>query len=607
MAVANRNVNTDTVQEDAVSVQQELFRSLLQTPHRQVDATLFLHKDQMERDPEFYARLAVYALNGGNDIRDINEAFVANLFNSEFEEIREVGYVLLQSLPPYQVARISRQFTGWHEIVHHHSTDNAMPTNGENGVTYERAKYSNKHADLDKRGKEIPRTEISLGKTSKLRERLLKVGKINHNTKQIYKETYSVRHQGLGNRRHKGMLKNAIETYLRLREVPERSRQMEGALIRAKDDMRRLYAKNNRLPQKDASGWINQWLFHNKAQEGTRLAALQQLSREEDPTKQAEIIFDNKLPFPSVVSLVNNFTPAVWVALIEAMSSQELLQSLNQMKRHGVYDNADLKKQIEAKLKKAKTSTGRMDALKAEKAAKEANISDDIKKELIDISDTQMSQKGNIKAKTAILIDKSASMSKAIEIGKIIASTLSQACIETPEVYLFDYGSKRISWTERDGDPGKKSNWDNKLKMVKAGGGTTPHKVIHDMIRADVSVEQMVIITDEGENDVGKFANDMNLYKDHFGFMPNIVIVRVPSNWGKNDDRMERSLKQRHLDVDVLDIPDASERAVSSALPNLVRMLSKKSVFDFVQEIQDIELPTRAEWDAKNNVSELPK
>lgn len=604
MAVANRNVD---VQEDVASVQQELFRSLLQTPHRQVDATLLLHREQMDRDPEFYARLAVYALNGGNDVRDINEAFVANLLNSEFPEIREVGYVLLQNLPPYQVARVSRQFTGWHEVVHQHSTDAPMPKNGENGVTYTRAKYSDKHADAEKRGKEIPRTAIALGKKSKLRERLLKAGKINYNDKQIFKETFHVTHEGLGNRRHKGMLKKAIDTYLRLREADSRRSQMEGALIRAKDDMRRLYAKNNRLAQNDENGWINQWLFKNKAEEGSRLAALQQLSRENDPTRQAEIIFDNKLPFTSVVSLVKNFTPAVWVALINAMSPQELLQSLNQMKRHGVYDNADLKAQIEAKLKKAKTSKGgRMDALKAEKAAKEANISEELRQELVDISDTQLSQKGEIKARTAILIDKSASMSRAIEIGKVIASTLSQACLEIPEVYLFDYGSNRIVWNDRDGDPKKKSSWDNKLKMVKANGGTCPNKVISDMIRANRSVEQIVLITDEGENERGRFARDLKQYEDHFGFRPNIVIVRVPSSWGA-DDRMEKSLKNNFFDVDVLEISEASERAMSAALPNLIRMLSRKSVFDFVQEIREIELPTKAGWDAQNNVADLPK
>ena len=83
----------------------EIMNSLLTTPHRDLGKVAEVHKEMLELDPIFYGHLAVWYMTNG-DVRDHKEVFVGNLLGSELAEHREAGFVLLQSLPPYQVARV---------------------------------------------------------------------------------------------------------------------------------------------------------------------------------------------------------------------------------------------------------------------------------------------------------------------------------------------------------------------------------------------------------------------------------------------------------------------------------------------------------------------
>ena len=143
-----------TLEEQGLPVHEEMFRSLLQTPHRRVDETLALHLEQFERDPNFYGKLAVYAVVGENcAVRDVNEVFIAILLASSYAAHREAGYVMFQELPPYQAARVARYFTGYDEVVKHPSYEGALPNNGQYGVSWEKARYSKNYPDESKRGK----------------------------------------------------------------------------------------------------------------------------------------------------------------------------------------------------------------------------------------------------------------------------------------------------------------------------------------------------------------------------------------------------------------------------------------------------------------------
>lgn len=571
--------------ESALSVHEVMFRTLLQTPHRNTDETLSIHLEQFNRDPNFYGHLAVWAVLGGNNaVRDVNEVFTAVMFNSNFSEHREAAYVMLQEFPPYQVDRIAKIFTGWEDRFRFASYEKKdLPESGKFGVTVEKLKNTK---------------TIDLSKVTKLKKNLVKKGLISKDTNEFTSCDYLIKHSGLKHRHYKGELRRAIRAYLRLREREENRSMAEGMLLRAKNSVYRLYFKSNTLPGGSENHWINQYLFKNITEPGSRLDALKKLSSASDPTVQAKLIVDNKIPYTSAIGAVKNITPSVLVALIESMSPQELMQNMSSLTDRGAMNNPDVKKLIEGKIKSiSKSSKVRVDALKGAVAAKMAtNLSSEVKDALIEVTDKQLKHHGQIKARTAILIDRSSSMSAAIELGKNLCAAVAQSCVggNPPIVYLFNTVPTPITWSEKDGDITLKSSWDNKLKMINANGGTEPDKTVKVMISNKQVVDQILLITDEEENYAGRFAAELKNYEKQLGIMPNVVIVRL----GKLNI-METSCKKADISVDVYNC----DKLDNVSIPNIIKLLSRKSILDLVQEILGHNLPSKEDWNKKHNMT----
>ncbi len=173
--MAKRGMANPQGTENDETVQQAMYRTLLETPHRRdVDRFIAVHREQFERDPNFYGHLAVWAVLGGNNtIRDLDDIFTAVMLVSPYPEHREAGYVMFQTLPPHQAARAINYFTGYDERICHHSYDPPMLPNDQNGMSYSRAKYGINYHDKTKVGTEIPREVIQLGAKSRLRRVLL--------------------------------------------------------------------------------------------------------------------------------------------------------------------------------------------------------------------------------------------------------------------------------------------------------------------------------------------------------------------------------------------------------------------------------------------------
>lgn len=582
--------------ENEIPVYEEMFKTLLRTPHRQVDEILDIHKEQFGRNPEFYGKLAIYAVKEGNCvIRDVNEVFIAMLLASPFRPHQEAGYVLFQDLKPYNAARVARYFTGYDEVVKRFSYEGSPPTREKNGVKWVKGRYSSKHPDQSKRGKVKPSHTIKLSRNSKLRRKLIKNGKIRSTDTEFSVQEYLVHHKCLNRKNFKGALRAAAKSYLKYRE--QNAAFMEGAILRAHKYIKSFYVRTNTLPMNDENCWINRFLWKGEVEEGSRLAALRSLQKEKDPIKQAEIIMDNRLPYPSVSSLISNFTPSIWVAVVNAMSPQELWQSVNKMKTKGAFDHKEIRNMINEKLKDiGKADKKKVDALKGEKVLEVVEGLDEETRSIIeDVTNKQLKQHGEIGLKTALLIDKSGSMTNAIELGKRLAAAIAQACRKgnDPIVYLFDNFPTLIEWNEEDGDIAAKSAWDKKLSMTYASGGTSPASVVRAMMTKDIQVEQMILVTDEGENYIDQFSGQLKEYEKKYGYLPSVVVVRIGTYY-KN--RMVDSLKKQNVNVDVLECNDID----AVAIPNLINLLSRKSIFDLVQDILALKLPPRAAWDKKH-------
>lgn len=582
--------------ESQPSVQEEIFNTLLKTPHRSVDEILEIHRQQMERDPFLYGCLATHAVHHGEcAVRDTQEIFLATLFVSEFSEHREAAWHMFQDLPPYRARRVVQYVTGWAKVVTHTSQDKAMPTNGKFGVTYARHKYSKNHSDAAKRGKQIKSRVQKLGR--KLR------GRLKTTAAEITIDQYLVKHKGHGRSMNR-VLRGAIKNFLAYREETEG--MIEGAIIRMRSALRFLYAKAHLVPGGSDDHWINRCLFHNEAPEGSRIEALKKLVASNDPAEQAEIIMEAKLPYPTVRSMVKTITPSVLIALIDAMSPQELLANLATLKREGGFNNPEIKELIQSKIRDVqKVKKSKVDALKGDIAvAAVADLDEETKKLVQDATDAQLKLHGKIGVPTALVIDKSASMGQAIELGKQLGAAIAQAAGDNfAACYLFDYNPVRVRWTKADGDQGLFSAWKKKLAMHCCGGATNLGGVLRSMINENVRAEQIVIITDEGENGHPEFHELLPEYKAKFGLMPDIVIVRMGRHAVYNRNRVVNNCQQAGATVNAVDVQDIDKISI----PNLIQLLSKKSIFDLVQEILQLPLPTKEEWFAKQKAIKAAK
>jgi hypothetical protein len=262
------------------------------------------------------------------------------------------------------------------------------------------------------------------------------------------------------------------------------------------------------------------------------------------------------------------------------MSPQELINNIASLTRRGAMSNPDLKARIERKLDEARTAD-RVSAFKAGKAIEStgAKVSADVKAKLEGVADAQVKAKGRIKRPTALLIDKSSSMSLTIELGKRIGAMLSTVCEADLFVYAFDTLAYPI---QRGGDD--LASWEKALVGINAGGATSCGVAIEAMRLKEQYVEQIILVTDEGENTAPLFVPTLQRYRESVKADPNICVVRVPNS----SNGIETACRNAGITVDVFQFGGDYY-----SLPNLVPLLSEPSKLELLMEILDYPLPQR--------------
>ena len=218
-------------------------------------------------------------------------------------------------------------------------------------------------------------------------------------------------------------------------------------------------------------------------------------------------------------------------------------------------------------------------ALKATKAAEVAGVSSNVRESLEKVADTQIKARGRITRPTALLIDKSASMDVAIELGKRIGAMISTVCESDLFVYAFDSIAYPI---ETAGD--NLSDWERALAGISASGCTSCGSAIAALASNRKRVEQIIMITDEGHNTPPAPLKALEQYKTTMGVQPNVCLVRTPGGC----DAIEIMLTRNDWMVDVF--PFAGDYY---SLPNLIPMLAKPSKLELLTEIINYPLPKR--------------
>src|SRR5206468_11306420 len=134
----------------------------------------------------------------------------------------------------------------------------------------------------------------------------------------------------------------------------------DSTALTARKALKRLYALLHVKPGPRAQAV----LFDEQPPAGSKLAGLKELAAAETPQEQARLIAAHDVPFRVAVGVVKSVTPAVLKGLVGRMSPQEVINSLDMLRRKGAFDDAGVKTAVEAKLEQAKTAT-RVSAFKA--------------------------------------------------------------------------------------------------------------------------------------------------------------------------------------------------------------------------------------------------
>ncbi|NOK64355.1 MAG: VWA domain-containing protein [Chloroflexi bacterium AL-W] len=367
-------------------------------------------------------------------------------------------------------------------------------------------------------------------------------------------------------------LKSAIVTYLRhLEDKPER---FDRVALRSRKDLKHLYASLRIAPGKRAQ----QILFDEQPPAGSTLHHLKVLARATESGKQAQMIVQHRIPYTTAVGAVKSITPSVLVALIETMTPQETINHLKSLKKHGAFDSPKVKEMIEEKLRAAQ-SDKRVSTLKATRAIKHTQLDEQTEAVLTEVTDKRVAQMTRIARPTALFVDKSSSMTQAIEVAKEVAALISAVCDDF-RVLAFDNATFEV--TARGVE---RSAWEQAFKMIRASGCTSIGAPLDKLMREHHYVEQIVIITDCGDNTAPRFHDAYDAYVRTMGSSPQVTIVTV----GSVHRPFLNLLQQCNMPLTVWEF-----MGDYYSLPNLLPLLALPTRAELVEQVMAITLPSKS-------------
>jgi hypothetical protein len=513
-----------TPEED---IRLNMLNSFMTCSHRDTVELNKLHSELQDKDPTFYSHLAAWYQKNG-DIRDHKEIFSARLIVDKYLPNREVGLALFQKHPFFLKFKIFSFIKG-KEIKVRHKTGKKITVPG----------------------KKKPIDEYKVEKK--------KVGlECNIPTSFV----------------------NELKKYFAWLEA--HTEQFDAIIMRNAKDLKALIVSLGLKHSKRT----NDIIFKKKYPKDSKMDSFKEIAKIEDPVKQAELIVKNKIPFTTAIGLVENPTPAVWVALIDAMSPQEVINHVATLEERGLTENPLTKDLIMKKLKKAEVSKS-VAALKTKTATATGRIkNEEVLKQMDTIADKQIKKGGTIKLSTAVCVDKSGSMTKAIQVGKSCAALVSGATEAPLYVLAFDQITYPIVSREST-----LSGWEEAFKPIIAHGRTSMSSCVDYLIRKGIVVEQFVYITDEGETETPHFTEKYAEYKKKFNVSPHVIIIHVKGNNGALEDcyTLSERIKSAGIEYDTY----TPKEADYYSLPGLISLLARKTKIDLLYEVMDTPLPVR--------------
>ena len=367
-------------------------------------------------------------------------------------------------------------------------------------------------------------------------------------------------------------LRGTVTEYIRLLELNEP--RFDGTVLTSRDDLRYLYATLHIKPSKRAQAI----LFDDDPPEGSRPWAVKQAAAAETVLEKATIIAEYNLPWQVAASLVNPKHPVALAALVNAMTPAQVINNQKSIKNAGGMDHPDIRQLVKDKLKQAKTKKG-VAAYKAKVAKDVSGVDAEIGAMLEDVRETQIKARGEITARTAILVDISGSQADGIKVTKQLVPMISSICTSSLYVLAFNTAVYELQVPKEEITI---QFMEGAMAGLRASGGTSMGLPIEWLRRNGHVVDQFLLVTDEGENHAPSFQEAYEAYAKDMGIRPTVTIVRVGLYL---TDKIQQSCQRMMVQCNAFDF-----RGDYYALPGVIPFLTGKTRADLVMEIMDTPL-----------------
>jgi hypothetical protein len=360
--------------------------------------------------------------------------------------------------------------------------------------------------------------------------------------------------------------KRLIEVYLWARE--DDPKWFERTALQHRNSMKELYALCHVEPSKLADNI----LFKKKYPKGSVFEVRRNFLKMTDDDV-ANVILKRKIPFLVVQGALGDRLKkeTILFSVMEQMTPTEMQTNMGMLERLGVTKNPILRATLEEKL--TKLSTSKKTTLKTTKAV-EAVKDTKLKEKLRGVQEKQIQQIA-VDGNWLVLGDKSGSMASCIELARQIAGTLAKMVKGEVHLVFFDTAPRHLDVTGK--------TYDEILaltKNIQANGGTSIGCGLDWLLKKDIEVDGIAIVSDGGENHAPTFAKVYKTYVDKFSKDIPIYFYNVYGN----DTTLNSSLRIEQIDYQQFDLWGGKIDYYS--LPNLVQTMrvNKYSLVDAVMD-----------------------
>jgi hypothetical protein len=385
-----------------------------------------------------------------------------------------------------------------------------------------------------------------------------------------------------GNRR---VVEQGLKLYLSSRE--ENQGMWDRVALQHRHSLKELYAVAHQKPSDRAQAV----LFDGKYPKGSVFEDVARL-KSVGPEEAAGIILNRKIPFQIAIGALGRKkedfikAPELPLALMSAMSGQQLLASTKMLQSLGVFSSPMLQSEYNKALQRAKGDK-RVSTLKADKAAKaiveiattdeEKKVAEKIVKKLSAVQEEKLSQK-TIEGDWVVLGDCSSSMQSAIKGAIDIASYLTKSVKGKVHLIFFNQEPRAMEVTGKTLDEIQKMT-----ARVSAQGMTSCGCGLWMLADKKISIDGIAIVSDGGENTAPAFAEAYMKYEKVMSKSPTVYFYKFPGD----RNVMSQNCKMANVAIEEFDMTQSDYYS----LPNMIAMM-KTTQYSLIEEIMNTELLT---------------